>query len=135
MSSRQTAHPRFLGSLPGLLLAVLALFSQLTLGAVILPDEAAAQAQSVAALDALSVICSSTNPSTPARPHHRHSPDCAVCPLCTALAMQAVVLVSGPDLPAPSSRLADRATLPPPARAPPAQPRHTPPPRGPPALT
>ena len=137
MSSRQTTQPRFLGGLPGLLLAVLALVSQLALGSFVLPDEAAAREQSVAALDALSVICNSTNPAspTPTKPHHRHGPDCAVCPLCIALALQAVVLGSPPDLPAPSSRLADRATLPPPARAPPAQPRLAPPARGPPVLT
>ena len=136
MASRQTKHLRSLGSLPGLLLAVLALVSQLALGSIAMPDEAAAREQSVAALDSLSIICSATTPVEHAPgQHHHHGMDCAVCPLCAALAMHAVVLGSGPDLPAPSSRLAHRATLPPPARAPPAQPRHAPPPRGPPVLT
>jgi hypothetical protein len=135
MSSRQRTPSRPVRSLAGLLLAVLALVSQLALGAIVLPDEAAAQEQSIAALDAISVLCQSPTPAAPDRaPAHHRCPDCALCPLSVALAMQATVLASGPDLPPPSSQSAIRLALPPPARAPPAQPHTTPLPRGPPVL-
>ncbi len=137
MSARKLTNSRRSGGLPGLLLAVLALVSQLALGSIVLPDDASAQERSVAALEALSVLCDSSVPTSPdqAPTHHRHSPDCAICPLSVALAMPAVVLASGPELPPRSSRLATRASLPPPARAPPGQPRYTPPSRGPPVLS
>jgi hypothetical protein len=124
--------------LPGLLVALLAIASQLALGAIVLPDEASAREQSVAALDALTIFCSSATPTAPddaPKHHHRHAQDCAICPLAVALAMPAAVLASAPALPPPSSRAADRAALPPPARGPPAQPRYTPPSRGPPVLS
>ncbi len=134
MSSRH--RPRWLpAGLPGLLVAVVALASQLALGSVVLPDEAAARDQSVATLDALTILCDAAGPASPGQPpRHQHHPDCALCPLSVALALPAVVLTSEPALPPPSSRLADGAALPPPARGPPAQPRHTPPSRGPPVL-
>jgi hypothetical protein len=136
MSSRQRTTQRPVCSLPGLLLAVLALVSQLALGAIVLPDVAEAQEQSVAALDAISVLCQSPTPALPDRaPAHHHCPDCALCPLCVALAMQGVVLASGPEMPPPSCQSVSRVALPPPARAPPAQPHTTPLPRGPPVLT
>ncbi len=122
--------------LPGLLVAVLAIASQLALGTIVLPDEAAAREQSVAALDALSILCNAAAPAAPDQPvHHRHNPDCAVCPLSVALAMPAAVLGSAPEVPAPSSQSAARATLLPPARGPPAQPHRTPPSQGPPLLS
>ncbi len=136
MSSRRR-HPWLPANVLSLLLALLALTSQVALGAVVLPDEAAAREQSVATLDALSIICDSSPATAPDQPppHHRHNPDCALCPLTTALAMPAVILASGPDLPPPTRRVGDAAALPPPARGPPAQPCHTPPSRGPPILS
>jgi hypothetical protein len=123
-------------SFPGWLLAMLALTSQLALGAVVLPDEAGGRNHSVATLDALSILCNSAAPTAPHQvPHHRHHPDCVLCPLCVALAMPAVILTSGPELPQPTFRLTEGAALLPPARGPPAQPRHTPPSRGPPSLS
>ena len=125
-------------NVPGFLVALLAIASQLALGAIVLPDEVSAREQSVAALDALSILCDSATPTKPddaPKHHHRQNPDCAICPLGVALAMPAAVLVSGPALPPPSSHMADRSAFPPPARGPPAQPRHTPPSRGPPVLS
>lgn len=137
MFSRRSITPRRRGGLPGLLLAVLALVSQLALGAVVLPDPASAQEQSVAALDALSILCNSASPTAPGEGprHHRQDRDCVPCPLAVSLALPAAVLASGPELPPPSSQLADSVSLPPPARGPPAQPRQTPPSRGPPVLS
>ena len=135
MSSRRR-HRWVPASLPGVLIALLALCSQLALGAVVLPGEAVARDQSVATLEALSILCNSAAPTAPDQaPHHRHNPDCALCPLCVALAMPAVILTSGPELSPPTGRLADGAALPPPARGPPAPPRNTPPSRGPPVLS
>ena len=136
MSLRQITTPRLASGLPGLLLAVLALVSQLALGSVLLPDEASAQ-QRVAALDALSVLCDSTTSPVPAgQPaHHRHPPDCTLCPPSATLALPAMVLASAPDVPLPQSVAAERVALPPPAQGPPAQPRYAKLPRGPPALT
>ena len=126
---------RLTNGLPGLVLAMLALISQLALGSVVLPDSASAQEQSTAALDAFSIICSTPTAATPGRPpaHHRHAPDGTLCPLCVTLAMQAVILATAPVLPAPAGQRVGRAALPPPARAPPSQPRAVPPARGPPA--
>ena len=134
MSSRPQRQPWLPGRLAGLLLAVVALVSQLAFGAIVLPDEAAAQEQSVAALEAVSILCQSPAPGQPPPPH-RHAPDCALCPLSAALDHQAVILGAAPALPRPSRAMAVRATRPPPARAPPSQPRDTAYPRGPPSLT
>ena len=117
---------------PGLLLAILALVSQLALGSLVLPGDAAAEEQ-IAALDALSVLCDASMPVPPA--HHRNAPDPALCPLSLTLALPAMVLAAGPDVPPPRSRLAGRTILPPPARGPPTQPRFTALPRGPPVPT
>lgn len=136
MSSRQLTNSRRLGGFPSVLLALLALVSQLALGAVVLPDAASAQDQSVAALEALSVLCDSSKPNPPGQPGHRqHDPDRALCPLAVALALPVFVLAAGPELPLPSRALADTAPLVPQARAPPALPRQTPPSRGPPILS
>ena len=134
MSSGHQRLLRLTNGLPGLLLAIIALISQLALGSLVLPDSASAQEQSVAALDALSIICSTPIAGAPDNPpaHHRHAPDCTLCPLCSTLAMQGVILTAAPALPAPVSQQTGRAVLPPPARAPPAQPRYAPPARGPP---
>ena len=133
MSVRQIATFRFAGGLPALLLAVLALVSQVALGATVLSDAAAAPDQSISALTALTVLCDSHAPAEPA--HHHRAPDAAMCPLSVALALPAVLPASGPDLPVPQSRVAGFADMPGEARAPPGQTRVAPPPRGPPALS
>ncbi len=137
MLFRRLISSRRSGGFSGLLLAVLALVSQIALGAIVVPDEASMGERSVAALDALSILCNSSMPTAPGETpkHHRPNIDCAICPLAVALAMPAVVLASGPELPTPTSQLVNRAALPPPARGPPAQPRQTPPSRGPPVLS
>ncbi len=135
MSHGPSRPQRLPTSIPGLLLAVLALVSQIALGSLVLPDAASAQEQSIAALDALSIICSTGTPATPGdHPAHHHAPDCTLCPLCVTLALPGVILSTAVELPAPSSQSAGRASLPPPARGPPSQARTTPPARGPPAL-
>jgi hypothetical protein len=118
----------------GLLLAILALVGQLALGAMVMPADAAAVAQSVAELDAASILCVGTPPPVHAPPHRHHAIDCALCPLCAAMATHGVILSAAPSLPAPPAAIAARAALPPPARAPPAQPRRAALPRGPPIL-
>ena len=127
MSARQSRYPRRLGHV----LALLALVCQVLLGGVALPDMAAAEQAS-----ALGVICHAGAPPAPdqAPAHHRRITGCALCPLCV-MAMQGVIPAVAPALPGPSVRMADRAAQPPPARAPPAQPRLVAFPRGPPVLT
>ncbi len=126
MSARQTRNPNRLGHL----LALFALVCQVLLGGATLPD------MSMAEPAALGLICHADAPATPdhAPARHRHTPGCALCPLCV-VAMQAVIPAMAPALPGPSVRGADRVALPPPARAPPAQPRRVALPRGPPVLT
>ena len=121
------ALTRTLRSSVGLLLAVLALVSQLALGSVVLSDDAQA-----AEFDAIAVLCQT---GAPAPVHHQHAPDCAICPLCVALALPGVILTPGPVLPAPSVRGVAVVALPPPARAPPARTLRLAQPRGPPIPT
>jgi hypothetical protein len=117
----------------GLLLALLALVSQLALGTMVLPDDSA-----VPQLDAISILCQTGAPDQPqpATPHHQHVPDCAICPLCVALAVPGVILTPAPMLPLPPSiRHVAQIALPPPSRGPPSRPLHISPSRGPPVLT
>ena len=136
MSPRHRTDTWLRGRLAGFLLAVVALASQLALGAMVLPDEASAREQSTAALEAMTVLCDSSVPAAPDHgpAHHRHVADSALCPFSAMGSLQAAVLASAPDLPLPVSRLAARAGLPPLARGPPAPSRRAPPPRGPPVL-
>ena len=126
------ALTRTLRSSVGLLLTILALVSQLALGSVVLADDASA-----AELDAIAILCQTPVPGAPvpAVPHHQHLPDCAICPLCVALALPGAILTPAPLLPAPSVRSVAQVALPPPARAPPDRPLRIAQPRGPPALT
>jgi hypothetical protein len=116
----------------GLLLAILALVSQVALGSLVLPADSAA-----AELDAVAIFCQTAAPATPqpATPHHHHGPDCAICPLCAALAMPGAILTPAPLLPAPSIHRVAQIALPPPARGPPSRPFRIPLARGPPVLT
>jgi hypothetical protein len=118
--------------LSGLLAAVVALVSQLALGAVTAPAETLPT--QLAALDAAIVLCQPGHPprgpDAPAHPHR--APDCALCPLGTALALQAVVLTPAPTLPAPVGGRILRTGALPPVRAPPGRAIETAYPRGPP---
>jgi hypothetical protein len=127
--SRRTWRPPHLA---GLLVAVLALVSQLALGAMVLPDDDP-QAQ-LDALSALTVLCRTGVPATDrdqAPLHHRRA-DPALCPLSVALALPGVILTPAPVLPSLVALLTLRAMGPPPARAPPSSVPDAAFPRGPP---
>ena len=103
----------------GLFMAVLALLGQITLapitpGIAALPD---------AALFGDVAICHSGAPAgsdsgSPAG-HAQHGKQCALCPVCHALAAAAFLPVPESEPPAPAMALAAQHTRPPPARAPP----------------
>jgi hypothetical protein len=78
----------------GLLLALLALVCQLAVGAVVPPASAATVP-----------ICHAPGSAVPPV---GHAPDCALCPLCVALAMPAPVPVPGALPPLPRLARADR---------------------------
>jgi len=117
----------------GLLLALLALASQIAVGSLVLPEDSAA-----AELDAVAILCQVTAPGAPQQPgapHHHHAPDCAICPFCAALALPGAILTPAPLLPAPSLHRVAQIALPPPSRGPPSRPLRIALPRGPPLLT
>jgi hypothetical protein len=118
-------------SLPGFLVAILALISQLALGSVVLPD--VAPATTLAALDAAMVDCSPVAPADKRLPPVPDS-EKALCPLSVALALPAVILLPAPVLPPPVLVLSVRGAERPQARAPPSAARYTPYPTGPPVL-
>ena len=128
---RRFRHP---SRVCGLLAVLVALVSQLALGAVVLPDESP-QSQ-LATLDAASIFCqtgSNTGGSDrPPIPHH--AADYALCPLSVSLAQPVAVLVPDVLLPAPSQSLAMRPGALPQARAPPSRVVAAAYPRGPPGL-
>ncbi len=99
------------------LFAVLALVSQLTLGALV----PASGDGSDARLRSVAVLCGSAarGSAAPAAPGHRH-PDRAACTTELALELPAVILMPAPALPAPVPAMASHDVLLPPARAPPA---------------
>jgi hypothetical protein len=117
----------------GFLVAILALISQLALGAVVLPD--ISPASELAALAAATVDCA---PAAPADkqlpPAPRPDSGQALCPLSVALALPAVILLPAPVLPPPVLMLSVRGTDLPQARAPPSAFRYAPYPTGPPVL-
>jgi hypothetical protein len=116
----------------GLLLALLALASQIAVASLVLPEDSTA-----AELDAVAILCQTAAPGAPqpATPHHHHAPDCAICPFCAALALPGAILTPAPALPTPSLHRVAQIALPPPARGPPSRPLRTALPRGPPFLT
>lgn len=120
--------------LPGFIVAVLALISQLALGAVVLPDHA--PTDGAAALAAAMVDCAPASPAgRPQTPTPgRHDDGSALCPLSVALALPSVILTPAPILPPPPRMLAVRTDRRPPARAPPSRVPDAAYPRGPPAL-
>ena len=118
--------------LPGVIVAVLALISQLALGAAVLPDQI--PANSVAALAAAMVDCAPAVPGHKPAPSPRHDGGSALCPLSVALALPSVILTAAPILPPPLPALAMRTASRPPARAPPNRVPEAAFPRGPPTL-
>jgi hypothetical protein len=107
---------------PGLLAAVLALVSQLALGAVVLPDDA--PAGQLAELDAVSVLCTGAAPDADSPAPHRHyAADLTVCPLGIALAAPCCLPEPAPALPPRR-----KPSRPEPSSAPPAAARRLPPP-------
>ncbi len=118
----------------GLLTAVLALVSQLALGAVVPPADTS-QA-SLAALDAVSIFCQSgsTTGSSDQPPTHHHPADYALCPFVASLALPAAILTPEPLLPKPSRSVAPPPRTMPEARAPPSHAFAAAYPRGPPNL-
>ncbi len=102
----------------GLLAAILALVSQIALGAVVVPDDAlAAQARLVSA----SVICvgHASGAAGGKTRHHPHAPGKALCPLGVALASQSCVLTPSVLLASPAPVITARIAAAPPARGPP----------------
>ncbi len=100
--------------------AVIALVSQLALGAVLPPDEPTPQ--QIAALNAVRVLCDGVAPSDRGgapQQHHRHLAP-AMCPIGATLSLPSVVLTPAPVLPAPSAAMRyARAPERPPGRGPP----------------
>ena len=126
--------PRLAFWRPGLLAAVLALVSQLALGAVVLPDDA--PAGQLAELDAVSVLCTGAAPdqNTPT-PHQRHAADLTLCPLSIALAAPCCLPEpAAPALPPPPPAIAARSFERPPGRGPPPATARVGEPRAPPVL-
>ena len=118
--------------LAALIACVLALVSQLALGAVVLPD--VSPADQLAALNAAVVDCApDPGNDTPAIPHQRDA-GAALCPLAAALDAPGAILAASPTLPPPAKATATRAALPPQSRAPPGHPVEARYPRGPPIL-
>ena len=118
---------------PGLPAAVLALVSQLALGAVMLPDNA--PADQLAELDAVSVLCTGAAPdrNTPT-PHRHHAADLTLCPLSIALAAPCCLPEPVPALPPPPAAIVARSFDHPPGRGPPAATARVGEPRAPPVL-
>ncbi len=112
---------RDVARLPGLLLVVVALAVQLAAASVVLPV-GAARAEGFDRLLAASICHDDAGAAGQGgTPAHHHAPDCALCPLCQAIAHAGVLL--GPPVFA-WARLAvsvARIVVLPPARAPPAR--------------
>ena len=122
-----------LTSLPGLILAVWALASQVAAGSVVLPGDLAARQRAIAKIDALSVLCSPSQlPGGHQAPVPHRAPDCALYPLQAALAAGSLILAQAPALPLPVNERLGRPLSPTTARGPPAPPHATALPRGPP---
>ena len=115
----------------GLLVAVMAMVSQLALGATVLPDDR--PAGPTAALTALVVFCQTGHllGDKPV-PAHR-MPQTTLRPLSVTLALPAAIPVSAILLPVPSTALPLRVVPLPPARAPPSLAVMAAYPRGPPS--
>ena len=83
------------------LTAVIALVSQLALGAVLLPDMPSQQ--QFASLEAANVFCDGNQTTHGGKPDHKHrQPAPAICPISITLSLPSIVLAPTPVLPAPS---------------------------------
>lgn len=115
MSHRAGRHPNLLG----LLLAWIALVSQLALGAVLPTDDALA-GQAAAAFNAVAIFCAAPQSPDHGKPAKSRPPAPMLCPASMALALPAVVLTRSPRLPPPpASVLSSGAQERPPGRGPP----------------
>ena len=127
--SRQFRH---CSGLLGLLVAVLAVVSQLALGAIVLPDNR--PGDPIGALDALSMLCRTGHPvGDKPVPTHRRS-QAALYPLSVTLALPAAIPTLAAMLPAPPVALVLRIAPPPRAHTPPSVTAIAAYPRGPPVL-
>jgi hypothetical protein len=128
--AKRASHP---SALLGFLTAVIAMVSQLALGAVLPSD--GPTTQQIAALNAVRVMCdSSQNSDRGGKRDHGHRPLApAICPISVTLSLPSVLLTPAPALPTPSApvlyvRAAERPPLrgPPPATARVGEPRAPP---------
>jgi hypothetical protein len=115
----------------GLLAVLLALMAQLGIGASV------PQLDPLARIISAETLCHALAGAgeTPA-PAPLHPLDCLVCPLCIAIHVPSIILISDAAIPKPSAEiLVLRSELPPPSTAPPSS--HRPPsqPRAPPAIS
>lgn len=115
MHPRTPSLRRLPAGLPGLLLVVFALAMQLAVVSVVPSGDA------VMGIDRLvaASICHSGGTDQGGTPAHRHAPDCAVCPLCQAIAHAGVLLAAPPVWFAGPAVFVAHAYALPPARAPP----------------
>lgn len=115
------------------LFAIVALVSQLALGSLVLPDQAAAR--SIVDVRSATVLCKSSPPGLKLPSHQeRHPTQETVCLLDGALELPAVILIPAVILPPLRLPTAGRLIGLPPARAPPSAVRWAQRARGPPNL-
>ena len=134
MLTHAASSVRLLSRAHGMLLAMLALVSQLALGSLA-PVDADADGQR-SELAAFTVLCQTPledRSSVPASHHHR-APDYAPSPAAAALDLPCLVSVPAPVLPAPSAGTPLRLVSLLSARGPPSHTSHLGFPRGPPVL-
>jgi len=115
--AKRAAHP---STALGFLTAIIALVSQLALGAVLPLDGPVPQ--QIAALNAVRVLCDGSQPSDHGgKPDHGRRPLApAICPISVTLSLPSVLLAPAPLLPTPSAPvLYVRAIERPPLRGPP----------------
>jgi hypothetical protein len=99
MSSHVDCSRSALAKACSLLMLMLALVSQLALGAIVLPDDT--QAAQRDRMDTTAVLCGGHADRGKA-PAHRHHADVAVCPPSVALALPGVVLATAVVFPRPT---------------------------------
>ena len=121
--------------LPGFLIALICLVSQIAIGTLVIPDDTSGS--QLAALTIASIDCHASPASAPGgRSHHPHrQTEPAVCPLRLALELPGVTLLPPVVIPESLTATAARVGLPPPSRGPPPAPVRVGQPRAPPVLT
>jgi len=126
---------RYCPGIPGYLIAMIALVSQLALGAMVLPDDSAGM--EIATLDAVSILCGQNHAHGDDNlPPEKHRPvDLALCPLSATLALPAIILTLTPVLQAcPGCVLSIGIDYKPPGRGPPLATARVGAPRAPPSI-